>query len=199
MMSGGRENDERGKQLVVVSSASLDSSPAAAAEASHIYCAYPPPLAKYEDVARDPKLFMETLVKLHEIMGTKFMSVSWIYLYFFWTSSWFTLMWVRIHWIGFSGILIEYIMCVFIACDLLQILHCVRLTNIENHNICWSDFYVISRFHWKRKWCLRWRMNYMRWKGRRNNGVKGRKGKIWKWEGSFKIPNISLSGSFIFN
>ncbi|RWR87210.1 high mobility group B protein 15-like protein isoform X1 [Cinnamomum micranthum f. kanehirae] len=72
MMSGGRGNDERGKQLVVVSSASYDSPQVAATEASHIYHAYPPPLAKYEDVARDPKLFMETLEKLHTIMGTKF-------------------------------------------------------------------------------------------------------------------------------
>lgn len=83
MMSGGRGNDERGKQLVVVSSASYDSPQVAATEASHIYHAYPPPLAKYEDVARDPKLFMETLEKLHTIMGTKFMSVSCVYLYLF--------------------------------------------------------------------------------------------------------------------
>ncbi|XXG78785.1 hypothetical protein AAC387_Pa08g2652 [Persea americana] len=72
-MSGGRGNDERGKQLVVVSSASYDSPQVAATDASPSYHPYPPPLAKYEDVARDPKLFMETLEKLHTIMGTKFM------------------------------------------------------------------------------------------------------------------------------
>ncbi|XP_065864832.1 high mobility group B protein 15 [Euphorbia lathyris] len=34
---------------------------------------YPPPLTRYEDVAVNPKLFMETLEKLHASMGTKFM------------------------------------------------------------------------------------------------------------------------------
>ncbi|XP_061367634.1 high mobility group B protein 15-like [Gastrolobium bilobum] len=34
---------------------------------------YPPPLAKYEDVTTNPKLFMFTLEKLHAAMGTKFM------------------------------------------------------------------------------------------------------------------------------
>ncbi|RDX97866.1 High mobility group B protein 15, partial [Mucuna pruriens] len=34
---------------------------------------YPPPLAKYEDVVANPKLFMFTLEKLHASMGTKFM------------------------------------------------------------------------------------------------------------------------------
>ncbi|XP_061992299.1 high mobility group B protein 15 [Rosa rugosa] len=34
---------------------------------------YPAPLAKYEEVAANPKLFMSTLEKLHTSMGTKFM------------------------------------------------------------------------------------------------------------------------------
>ncbi|CAL0304928.1 unnamed protein product [Lupinus luteus] len=34
---------------------------------------YPPPLAKYEEVTTNPKLFMLTLEKLHASMGTKFM------------------------------------------------------------------------------------------------------------------------------
>lgn len=34
---------------------------------------YPEPLAKYDDVVANPKLFMLTLEKLHASMGTKFM------------------------------------------------------------------------------------------------------------------------------
>ncbi|KAK7281500.1 hypothetical protein RIF29_09555 [Crotalaria pallida] len=34
---------------------------------------YPTPLAKYEEVTTNPKLFMLTLEKLHASMGTKFM------------------------------------------------------------------------------------------------------------------------------
>lgn len=37
------------------------------------YVKYPPALAKYEEVAADPRLFMQTLEKLHSTMGTKFM------------------------------------------------------------------------------------------------------------------------------
>ncbi|KAJ9154012.1 hypothetical protein P3X46_027393 [Hevea brasiliensis] len=37
------------------------------------YLQYPAPLARYEDVAASPKLFMATLEKLHASMGTKFM------------------------------------------------------------------------------------------------------------------------------
>ncbi|KAM7488774.1 hypothetical protein LguiB_026258 [Lonicera macranthoides] len=37
------------------------------------YRPYPPPLAKYEDVVANPRLFMDTLGKLHAAMGTKFM------------------------------------------------------------------------------------------------------------------------------
>ncbi|KAL5851503.1 hypothetical protein ACOSQ3_006621 [Xanthoceras sorbifolium] len=34
---------------------------------------YPPPLARYEDIVASPKLFMDSLEKLHAAMGTKFM------------------------------------------------------------------------------------------------------------------------------
>ncbi|KAK2999798.1 hypothetical protein RJ639_023062 [Escallonia herrerae] len=37
------------------------------------YNPYPPPLAAYEDVVASPKLFIDTLMKLHAAMGTKFM------------------------------------------------------------------------------------------------------------------------------
>ena len=37
------------------------------------YFPYPAPLARYEDVVVSPKLFMDTLEKLHAAMGTKFM------------------------------------------------------------------------------------------------------------------------------
>ncbi|KDP39367.1 hypothetical protein JCGZ_01124 [Jatropha curcas] len=37
------------------------------------YIQYPAPLARYEDVTANPKLFMATLEKLHASMGTKFM------------------------------------------------------------------------------------------------------------------------------
>ncbi|PSS35689.1 High mobility group B protein [Actinidia chinensis var. chinensis] len=37
------------------------------------YFPYPAPLARYEDVVVSPKLFMDTLEKLHATMGTKFM------------------------------------------------------------------------------------------------------------------------------
>ena len=43
------------------------------AAAASGYCLYPPPLARYEEVANNPKLFMSTLEKLHASMGTKFM------------------------------------------------------------------------------------------------------------------------------
>ncbi|CAI8591665.1 unnamed protein product [Vicia faba] len=38
-----------------------------------IFHSYPEPLAKYDDVVANPKLFMVTLEKLHASMGTKFM------------------------------------------------------------------------------------------------------------------------------
>ncbi|KAF7837109.1 high mobility group B protein 15 [Senna tora] len=42
-------------------------------EAVSNYHPYPAPLAKYQDVVADPRLFMHTLEKLHTSMGTKFM------------------------------------------------------------------------------------------------------------------------------
>lgn len=42
-------------------------------EVAPSYCAYPPPLARYEEVVDNPKQFMVTLEKLHTAMGTKFM------------------------------------------------------------------------------------------------------------------------------
>ncbi|KAK4266525.1 hypothetical protein QN277_027427 [Acacia crassicarpa] len=42
-------------------------------EAASNYHLYPPALEKYDDVAADPKLFMQTLEKLHHSMGSKFM------------------------------------------------------------------------------------------------------------------------------
>lgn len=42
-------------------------------DASSNFIPYPAPLAKYEEVAANPKLFMSTLEKLHASMGTKFM------------------------------------------------------------------------------------------------------------------------------
>lgn len=44
-----------------------------AAGSIHNCHVYPAPLAKYEDVVADPKLFLHTLEKLHASMGTKFM------------------------------------------------------------------------------------------------------------------------------
>ncbi|MED6206673.1 hypothetical protein PIB30_029027 [Stylosanthes scabra] len=44
---------------------------AASASASGCYV-YPPPQASYEEVANNPKLFIETLEKLRSSMGTKF-------------------------------------------------------------------------------------------------------------------------------
>lgn len=41
--------------------------------ATENYKPYPKPLAKYEEVISDPKLFRETLEKLHATLGTKFM------------------------------------------------------------------------------------------------------------------------------
>lgn len=42
-------------------------------ETSPNYHPYPASLAKYDDVAINPNLFMSTLEKLHASMGTKFM------------------------------------------------------------------------------------------------------------------------------
>lgn len=42
-------------------------------EGASNYRPYPEPQAKYEEIADNPKLFMDTLEKLHADMGTKFM------------------------------------------------------------------------------------------------------------------------------
>ncbi|KAI8004779.1 hypothetical protein LOK49_LG08G02430 [Camellia lanceoleosa] len=55
------------------SSAAANQSPTPKKEAAPTYLPYPPPLAKYEDVVINPKLFLDTLEKLHATMGTKFM------------------------------------------------------------------------------------------------------------------------------
>ncbi|KAL9240113.1 hypothetical protein vseg_014370 [Gypsophila vaccaria] len=48
-------------------------SPASVSGASGSYKQYPAPLATYEQVVADRRLFMATLEKLHSVMGTKFM------------------------------------------------------------------------------------------------------------------------------
>lgn len=59
----GKQLIDKGKQLV----GQMDSA------AQTNYHPYPKPLATYENVVSDRKLFMETLEKLHLMMGTKFM------------------------------------------------------------------------------------------------------------------------------
>ncbi|KAF5452130.1 hypothetical protein F2P56_027162 [Juglans regia] len=56
-----------------MASASCARSPWPMKEASSNYHPYPLPLAKYDDVAASPKLFMDTLETLHASIGTKFM------------------------------------------------------------------------------------------------------------------------------
>ncbi|MED6168422.1 hypothetical protein PIB30_011590 [Stylosanthes scabra] len=50
-----------------------DAVAASASASASGYYVYPPPQASYEEVANNPKLFIETLEKLHSSMGTKFM------------------------------------------------------------------------------------------------------------------------------
>ncbi|OVA03641.1 ARID/BRIGHT DNA-binding domain [Macleaya cordata] len=80
MVEPGRKSEEEGvsrrrKEIMSISS----SSPATCykgkdkASPPPNYYDYPPPLQKYEVVASNPKVFMETLKKLHATMGTKFM------------------------------------------------------------------------------------------------------------------------------
>ena len=45
-------------------------------EAASNFYLYPAPLAKYDDVVADSKLFLQTLGNLHQSMGTKFMYAS---------------------------------------------------------------------------------------------------------------------------
>ncbi|CAL5413792.1 unnamed protein product [Camellia sinensis] len=58
------------------SSAAANQSPMPKKEAARTYLPYPPPLAKYEDVVINPKLFLDTLEKLHATMGTKFIEMK---------------------------------------------------------------------------------------------------------------------------
>ncbi|KAF8402100.1 hypothetical protein HHK36_013052 [Tetracentron sinense] len=71
---GAEEGGDCGSELAVVSSSSAcHGSPLPLREAPPSYHPYPPPLAKYEDVLSNPKVFMVTLQKLHATMATKFM------------------------------------------------------------------------------------------------------------------------------
>lgn len=68
--SGGRI----GKTSMAASSSTAKQTPLPIKQAPPLqYHPYPPPLAKYEDVVASPRLFMDTLGKLHATMGTKFM------------------------------------------------------------------------------------------------------------------------------
>lgn len=57
----------------MASSSAANQSPRPNIEVAPNYIPYPTALAKYEDVVITPKLFMDTLEKLHATMGTKFM------------------------------------------------------------------------------------------------------------------------------
>ncbi|KAA8527929.1 hypothetical protein F0562_035202 [Nyssa sinensis] len=62
-----------GGKLAMTSSSAANQRPLPIRESPSNYHPYPSPLARYEDVVVCPKLFMETLEKLHAAMGTKFM------------------------------------------------------------------------------------------------------------------------------
>ncbi|KAL8172255.1 hypothetical protein V2J09_024059 [Rumex salicifolius] len=67
---------EQGKTEEIMSMAAVTPPPPpppAGAAANLQFNPYPPPLARYEDVVTNPKLFIDTLEKLHASMGTKFM------------------------------------------------------------------------------------------------------------------------------
>ncbi|KAF3457684.1 hypothetical protein FNV43_RR02342 [Rhamnella rubrinervis] len=57
----------------MASTSSGSRTPLAGKEASSSFILYPQPIAKYEDVVVNPKLFITSLEKLHASMGTKFM------------------------------------------------------------------------------------------------------------------------------
>ncbi|KAF7130380.1 hypothetical protein RHSIM_Rhsim10G0199300 [Rhododendron simsii] len=63
-----------GKRVLseMASSSAANQSPRPNIEVAPNYIPYPTALAKYEDVVITPKLFMDTLEKLHATMGTKF-------------------------------------------------------------------------------------------------------------------------------
>ncbi|XP_043707467.1 high mobility group B protein 15-like isoform X2 [Telopea speciosissima] len=78
MVERGRGTEDQGpscrRDLAMVSSSSACyAKPLPIREAPSNYRPYPPPLAKYQDVVADRKLFMDSLEKLHSTMGTKFM------------------------------------------------------------------------------------------------------------------------------
>ncbi|KAJ4955174.1 hypothetical protein NE237_011957 [Protea cynaroides] len=78
MVERGRGTEELGpscrRDLAMESSSSTCSAnPLPVRQAPANYRPYPPPLAKYLDVKADRKLFMDSLEKLHNTMGTKFM------------------------------------------------------------------------------------------------------------------------------
>ncbi|KAJ8530747.1 hypothetical protein K7X08_023628 [Anisodus acutangulus] len=56
-----------------MASSSAENSPVPLRVAPPNYHPYPPPLATYENVVASPQLFMDTLLKLHAAMRTKFM------------------------------------------------------------------------------------------------------------------------------
>ncbi|KAM0944164.1 putative transcription factor & chromatin remodeling ARID-HMG family [Dioscorea sansibarensis] len=68
----GKQLIDKGKQLVLPESGSTQVGQMDSATQAK-YQPYPKPLATYESVVSDRKLFMETLEKLHLMMGTKFM------------------------------------------------------------------------------------------------------------------------------
>lgn len=76
MVEQGTRTEERGtggKRLAMASSSCANQSSMSINETTSKYQVYPPPLANYDDVVANPKLFMSTLEKLHATMGTKFM------------------------------------------------------------------------------------------------------------------------------
>ncbi|XP_052190071.1 high mobility group B protein 15 isoform X2 [Diospyros lotus] len=73
-MLGRTEEGGSGRgTLAMASSSAASNNSTPKREAVQKYLPYPPPLARYEDVVVSPKLFMDTLEKLHATMGTKFM------------------------------------------------------------------------------------------------------------------------------
>ncbi|KAJ1443288.1 High mobility group box domain [Sesbania bispinosa] len=58
---------------MAASTSCVSNNPSPIKETNLISHSYPTPLARYEEVVRNPKLFMFTLEKLHASMGTKFM------------------------------------------------------------------------------------------------------------------------------
>ncbi|CAK9165516.1 unnamed protein product [Ilex paraguariensis] len=68
----GMTEESGGGKLEMASCSTLKQSPLPMKETPLNYHPYPPPLARYEDVVACPRLFMDTLEKLHATMRTKF-------------------------------------------------------------------------------------------------------------------------------